>query len=66
MTLADMVGTVAATMPEPRPSSLTVENYIDVVSYVLSKNDVPAGASDLTGDVDALSRILIVAAKRQP
>ena len=66
MTLADMVGTVAATMPEPRPSSLTVENYIDVVSYVLSKNDVPAGASDLSGDVDALSRILIVAAKRQP
>jgi len=66
MTLADMVGTVAATMPETRPSSLTVENYVDVVSYVLSKNDVPAGTSDLPGDVEALSRILIVAGKRQP
>lgn len=63
MTLADLVGTVAATMPQPRPSSLTVENYVDVVSYLLSKNDVPAGTSDLPGDVEALSRILIVAKK---
>jgi cytochrome c len=66
MTLADMVGTVAATMPQSRPSSLTVENYVDVVSYLLSKNDVPAGTSDLPGDVDALSRILIVDGKHQP
>jgi mono/diheme cytochrome c family protein len=66
MTLADMVGTVAATMPEPRPSSLTVENYVDVVSYLLSKNDVPAGATDLPGDVEALGQIQIVAGKRQP
>jgi hypothetical protein len=60
MTLADLVGTVAATMPQSRPSSLTVENYVDVVSYLLSKNDVPAGTADLPGDVDALSRILIL------
>jgi cytochrome c len=59
MTLADMVGTVAATMPQQRPSSLSVENYVDVVSYILSKNEAPAGASDLSGDVETLSRIII-------
>ena len=59
LTLADMVGAVAATMPQPRPSSLTLANYVDVVSYVLMKNDVPAGPLDLSGDVGALSRITI-------
>ena len=59
LTLADMVGAVAATMPQPRPSSLTLANYVDVVSYVLMKNDVPSGRSDLSGDVDALSRLTI-------
>lgn len=59
LTLADMVATVAATMPQQSPGSLTVGNYVDVVSYVLSKNDVPAGASDLSTDVEALSRIII-------
>ena len=59
LTLADMVGAVAATMPQPRPSSLTLANYVDVVSYVLMKNDVPAGRSELSGDVDALSHITI-------
>jgi cytochrome c len=59
LTLADMVGTVAATMPQGRPGSLTVENYIDVVSYLLFKNDVPPGAADLSADLDALSRIIV-------
>jgi mono/diheme cytochrome c family protein len=63
LTLADMVGTVAATMPQSRPSSLTVENYVDVVSYVLSKNDIPAGTSELSGDVEALSQVLFVPKK---
>lgn len=63
LTMADMVGTVAATMPQTRPASLTVENYVDVVSYLLMKNEVPAGPSDLPGDVDTLSRIAIVAKK---
>jgi mono/diheme cytochrome c family protein len=61
MTLADLVSTIAATMPQKRPASLSLENYIDVASYLLSKNDVPAGAADLPGDVDALARIGIVA-----
>ncbi len=59
LTLAEMVGTVAATMPQGRPSSLTAENYVDVVSYLLLKYDAPAGAADLPADVEALSRIIV-------
>ena len=59
-TLGDMVATIAATMPQKRPASLTLENYIDVATYLLSKNDVPHGASDLSSDVDTLGRIAIV------
>ena len=59
-TLGDMVATIAATMPQKRPATLTLETYLDVTSYLLSKNDVPAGTAELSGDVDALGRIAIV------
>ena len=59
-TLGDMIATIAATMPQKRPASLTLDNYIDVATYLLSKNDVPHGASDLPSDVDTLGRIAIV------
>ena len=59
LTLAEMVATVAATMPQGRPSSLTVENYVDVVSYLLLKNEAPTGAADLPADLETLSRIIV-------
>jgi cytochrome c len=59
LTLAEMVGTVAATMPQGSPSSLTAENYVDVVAYLLFKNDAPAGTADLAADLETLSRIIV-------
>ena len=61
MTMAEMVATVASTMPQQKPASLTVQAYVDVVSFLLSKNDVPAGNVELPADVDALRQILITA-----
>jgi cytochrome c len=65
-TVGDLVATIAATMPQKRPASLTLENYVDVATYLLSKNDVPHGASDLPGDVDALGQIAIVPKTNRP
>lgn len=59
LTLADLVATVAATMPQQRPSSLSVQEYVDVACYLLFKNAVPTGASDLPADVETLGRIII-------
>jgi mono/diheme cytochrome c family protein len=58
-TLADMVATIAATMPQKQPASLTLENYIDVASYLLSQNEIPDGPADLPPDVESLRRIAI-------
>src|SRR5204863_7060939 len=43
LSIGEMVATIAATMPQQNPASLPVQSYIDVVTYLLAKNDVPAG-----------------------
>ena len=58
-TLAEMVAAVASTMPQEKPASLTLQAYVDVVAYLLSKNNVPAGSRELPIDIDALRQLLI-------
>ena len=38
-------------MPSGRPGSLTDQEYLDVATYVLQKNNFPAGSAELTTDV---------------
>src|SRR5688572_14315501 len=38
-------------MPSGRPGSLTDQEYLDVATYVLQKNNFPAGSAELTSDV---------------
>ena len=63
LSIGEMIATVAATMPLPNPASLTLQNYVDVVAYLLAKNGVPAGGSELPTDVEALGRILVTEKK---
>ena len=44
-------------MPGGKPGSLTEQQYLDIVSFVLQQNKFPAGADDLT--VDAATDIRI-------
>jgi mono/diheme cytochrome c family protein len=59
LTLTDMVASIAATMPQPKPASLTLQAYVDLVGYLFSKNGLPAGSLELPPDADALGRLLI-------
>jgi mono/diheme cytochrome c family protein len=59
LTIGDMVAAIAGTMPQPKPASLPLEAYVDVVSYLLLKNEVPAGQTELPLDVESLGHILI-------
>jgi len=59
LTLTDMVASIAATMPRPKPASLTLQAYVDLVGYLFSKNGLPAGSLELPPDADALGRLLI-------
>jgi S-disulfanyl-L-cysteine oxidoreductase SoxD len=59
MTVGEMVAAIASTMPQQKPASLTLQQYVDVVSYLFSKNGVPAGPAELPTDVSALGDLLI-------
>jgi len=59
-TVGEFIATIAATMPQTKPASLPVQTYIDIATFVMSKNGIPAGAADLPADVPTLQEIAIV------
>lgn len=50
---------IASTMPYDAPGSLSTQQYVDVVAYILELNDLPAGDTELPTDPAALSEIRI-------
>lgn len=62
-TVGEMVATIASGMPQQKPASLTLQQYVDVVSYLFSRNGVPAGNAELPLDVEVLGQIVITARK---
>jgi mono/diheme cytochrome c family protein len=50
-------------MPPESPKSLTAKQYVDVVAYVLSVNEFPAGETALVGDRRALGDVAITGAR---
>ena len=54
----NLVEQIRTTMPEDNPGSLTREQYVDVVAYVLKTNEVPY-TGDLPADADGLKKITI-------
>src|SRR4051794_38966178 len=60
-TVGEFIATIAATMPQQKPASLPVQTYIDIATFVMSKNGIPAGPADLPADVQAMQQIAIVA-----
>jgi cytochrome c5 len=58
-TALDMVQTIKQSMPQEAPDSLGLPAYVDVVSYLLKSSGIPAGASELPTESDALRQILV-------
>ena len=57
--LATLFEYTRATMPQDNPGSLTGEEYVDVIAYMLSVGGVPAGEADLRPELERLARIVI-------
>ena len=57
--LSELFGFVRERMPKNEPGSLSAEEYVDVLSYLLKLNQMPAGASELPPDSTALRTIRI-------
>lgn len=52
--------TLVGTMPADNPGSLMLEEYTDVIAYILSENDFPVGESTLDHN-NGMDQITIVA-----
>lgn len=50
-------------MPQDNPGQLTRQQYLDVVSYVMSANKFPAGSTELPQELEKLKLIQIDAVK---
>ena len=48
-----------ATMPQDNPGSLSDEEYVDVIAYMLSVSGMPEGEAELSLDLERLARIVI-------
>ncbi len=57
--LATLFAYTRATMPEDNPSSMTEQEYLDVIAYMLSVGGMPAGDEELQPDSRSLSRVVI-------
>jgi cytochrome c len=57
--VGDLVERIRTTMPADNPGSVSRRMATDIVTYILSVNQVPAGAAELPGDaqIQALFRI---------
>jgi hypothetical protein len=57
--LSDLFGFLRERMPKNDPGSLSEQEYVDVMSYMLRLNGMPAGTAELPADSVALTKIKI-------
>jgi mono/diheme cytochrome c family protein len=57
--LATLFEYTRATMPEDNPNSLTDQEYVDVIAYMLTVGSMPAGDDELQPDPQSLARVVI-------
>ena len=57
--LATLFDYTRATMPESNPGSLSDEEYVDIIAYMLSVGGMPAGGDELRPDPQGLARVVI-------
>ena len=62
-TLGDLQDRIRTTMPSDDPGTLSRPHITDVIAYLLSFNNFPAGKSELSPALDSLSIVRIEASK---
>ncbi len=61
LTLGDLFERIRTTMPADRPGRIGREQVADVLAYILSMNQFPAGLSELPGKTEILKQIRLEA-----
>jgi mono/diheme cytochrome c family protein len=62
--VGDLVDRARRTMPEDDPASLTLQQYTDVIAYVLQQNHYPSGKTELPIEAEKQKLIKLVGAGR--
>lgn len=57
--LADLFATIGTTMPQNKPDSMMPQDVIDIVSFLLKANEMPAGEAELPPNLEELKTILM-------
>ena len=57
--LATLFEFTRATMPEDNPDSMTEQEYVDVIAYMLTVGGMPAGDDELQPDAESLARVVL-------
>jgi mono/diheme cytochrome c family protein len=60
--VASLFTRVSTTMPQGKPGSLTHDQYIDVIAFLLDANGFKSGTTELKADSDSLKTIMIAGA----
>jgi mono/diheme cytochrome c family protein len=66
LTVGDLFERIRVSMPEGRPGTLSRQQNADILSYMLSVNQFPAGKTELQKDTDRLKQIRFLAEKPEP
>ena len=66
LSVNDLFERIRISMPADKPGSLSREEAADVVAFILSKGNFPAGDAELPTDGEPLKEIKFTAAKPQP
>jgi mono/diheme cytochrome c family protein len=64
--LSDLFELMSEKMPKDDPGSLELAEYAQVVAYLLKKNNLPEGKTELSADVDVLKKIKFETPKAGP
>ncbi len=64
--LSELFGFLRERMPKNDPGSLSEQEYVDVMSYMLRLNGMPTGIDDLPADSVALTTIRIDSSRVAP
>jgi S-disulfanyl-L-cysteine oxidoreductase SoxD len=57
--LSEFYFVLAETMPQDAPGDLTAREYVDIISFVLQRNGMSAGAKDLPADMPSLATMAL-------
>jgi len=63
LSVGDLTDRIRSSMPLDRPGSLSRQDNVDVVAYILRFNQFPAGKDELPREVQTLKQIVFKAQK---